>query len=533
MLGGRCGSPAMSAPPVAERSRARPPSCSSRWPRPRSPARARRRPICSAIGEAVARVRLAGGEHHRVAWPGSRGRAWPPARRRGRGPSRRAAARAPSWSRGRRRGASPPSASRRAPRARSRSAAAGTRPAGGRGLGGGVDPGAVGGEPVGDDGSRPADLAHGRPAQAEGAHEAIHRQALGARRTRRPARRRARGRCGAARAGPGRGRSPARTRGPRCERARMCGTPQRSRLISTGPSRPLNRRAGPPSAAAGRLKSCQRSPAATAAPTGPRSPAVTRPALLKTLLPRAIVPVDYLRRRRSARSPPAAGPRLELLQVGLHRHRGGRAHRRRDVVPAGVEQALRDRARPPRAPRPACARARRRCATYSAIFAAGSVIHGPCPGHRSAGLAAPRSARQRGHVVGQRAAALPRGGTIDEPWPRMRSPQKRRAVGSRGSDTIRACRGWEEATPVPASVLSDRPVQLAGASRGRSTATRVRRPQRSGSAALQIPVVGVRVGEQDAARSRPAPRRPRGPPRCASRSRAPGRSRRRDPAPTR
>ena len=80
---------------------------------------------------------------------------------------------------------------------------------------------------------------------------------------------------------------------------------------------------------------------------------------------------------RPASSRPSA---CELLEVRLHRDRGRRAHRLGDVGPGGVEQARRASARPASS---AASRARsrsRRCSTYSATFAAGSVIQGPWPG---------------------------------------------------------------------------------------------------------------------------------------------------------
>ena len=170
------------------------------------------------------------------------------------------------------------------------------------------------------------------------------------------------------------------------------------------------------------------------------------------------------------------------------------------------------RPRPRRAARRASARRRSsaatrarsrssRCSTYSAILAAGSVIQGPWPGQSSssverlrAGAASPCS---------RRASRRRRGGTIVEPWPRIRSPQKQTAPRSEADVVGGVARGRR--------CDSQRRVSPAAATRRSERLDPVR-------------VVAVAVGEQDAADPAPRSRRRADARRCGRRRRARDRS---------
>ncbi len=82
-------------------------------------------------------------------------------------------------------------------------------------------------------------LALGDAADAERAHQPVDRQPLGPRPSRRPGRRPRGGRSPSARAGPGRGRSPGRTRGRRARRPRRGARP--SGRAAPAPGRPARR----------------------------------------------------------------------------------------------------------------------------------------------------------------------------------------------------------------------------------------------------------------------------------------------------
>ena len=145
------------------------------------------------------------------------------------------------------------------------------------------------------------------------------------RRSRTAARSRSAGRGRAARGGPARGRSPRRTTGRASVAARMWGTPQRSRRISTGPSSPASRRrpVGPRQRPAKELLPA--GPAAVVAASAAERPAER--ARIASPACRRVMAATLDRRGSESRKPlrqPALG--LELLQVGLHHHRRRRAH---------------------------------------------------------------------------------------------------------------------------------------------------------------------------------------------------------------
>ena len=211
MLGVRCGSPASSGSPVALRSPATAQLLEPLASRAH-PIAARTAPICSAIARP---------SPLQASWvttgcrPGSPGRASPPAPAPAPGPCRPAAAPAPSWWRGRRRDSLPRvrmSTGRHGSKRQPQQLHLERQRPGARGRG--VDPGAEGSIRARSSPSSAADLALGGAPEPQGPHQPVDRQPLLAGELARPARRRPGGRSPSARAGPGRGRSPARTRGP-------------------------------------------------------------------------------------------------------------------------------------------------------------------------------------------------------------------------------------------------------------------------------------------------------------------------------
>src|SRR5262245_54832884 len=109
----------------------------------------------------------------------------------------------------------------------------------------------------------------------------------------------------------------------------MCGTPQRSRLISTRSAIPSTG-SRPRVCGSERRNSCHQRPRALA----PASAASAVPSIAKRLANTS----DWISVlvRQGLHREPALG--LELLEMGLHRERRSRAERLRDVVPHDLEQ---------------------------------------------------------------------------------------------------------------------------------------------------------------------------------------------------
>ena len=130
-------------------------------------------------------------------------------------------------------------------------------------------------------------LALGGAADAERPHQPVDRQPLLAGHLGDPAARRRGGRSPSARAGPGRGRSPAANQRSAAAPASTWGTPQRSRRTRTGPSSPSSSIVPSASAAAA-------APASARPPPSPRRRARSRP-------PRPTTPFAPLARRSSSK----------------------------------------------------------------------------------------------------------------------------------------------------------------------------------------------------------------------------------------
>ena len=161
---------------------------------------------------------------------------------------------------------------------------------------------------------------------------------------------------------------------------------------------------------------------------------------------------------------PALG--LELLQVGLHHQRRGRAQLGRDVVPGRVEQRRPRSARRARGRRAGGARASSRCSTYSAELRRRVGDPGAVAGADQLESARLEPA-QRVHVG---ASEPPSGGTKVEPSPRTRSPLKQTPVRSGSRRGRRRGRGWRgragrRAPPRPAPASSTRPRRVRASAR--------------------------------------------------------------------
>ena len=193
---------------------------------------------------------------------------------------------------------------------------------------------------------------------------------------RQPPASRSAGRGPPARGDPARGRSPGRTRGRASVSARMCGTPQRSREISTGPSMPGSRRS-PVVRGSGRRNSWYQRPGGRASREPPERRARERCAFSHcpnvhaatlgnhhdcrvcggvSLLIRQPGGVGRAGLVVNAVREPALG--VELLQMRLHHQRGGRAELAVGRRPKPRRAADRGSAPRHRERRPACARDR-------------------------------------------------------------------------------------------------------------------------------------------------------------------------------
>ena len=353
MLGGRCGSPAISGDPVAL-ARPRRPSCWSRSPRRRARSTRRTASICSTIASPSPDQRFLGDD--RVV--GRVGRVEP---RRQLGPEGADHVGAQQL---------PLPVGREAegeislPRLRMSTGRQGSnsqpqqlhlerqRP-GGRG--GGVDPVAEALEQGEQIGVELAHLALGRAPDARASASADRPEPLRPGESPRPARRRRGGRSPSARAGPGRGRSPARTRGRARLPASTWGTPQRSRRTRTGPSSPSSSILPLVFGSGRRASRCQSAAVAAATERGAQRPGENaRPSRLPCWRssPQSIQSTGQL--ARELVPPPASFCRWASITIAAAGTQLGR-----DVVPDLGEQGRRGSARRDRARRAGGARASR------------------------------------------------------------------------------------------------------------------------------------------------------------------------------
>ncbi len=234
-------------------------------------------------------------------------------------------------------------------------------------------------------------------------------------------------------------------------------------------------RCGRPAPAAARC-AAGTAPASAAAPP----PAAERPAQGAWNRPAEVGALH------AGREPSLASELVEMRREG---DGGDRPQPRVDLAPRRIEQLI-DRAAPPSSAAISRRSRSRRWARYSSIFARGSSITGPCPGHSNSGS----RSRSRAAPSGSRRARRGRRPTNTLPCPSTASPLKP-TPPERGRRGDRRVAGERERLERPES----RSV-VAAARRHRPAGSRHRRVREAlAQWRDRLAVIGVVMGERDPA----------------------------------